>query len=88
MKGLDRNSVHTEEEVLLMMCKWAEIAESCNTYSTLGMATTDCQLTAAFKYYRKVMNIDTLYCVGCEQHRLGAIKLRCETVKCFVTEVK
>jgi hypothetical protein len=78
MKDLERNSVYMEEEVLSVMYRWTEIPESCNTYSALGMATTDCLLTAACKSYRNVMNIDMLYCVGCEQHRLGTIKLRCE----------
>jgi len=73
-----------EEEVLLMKYKWTEIPESCNMYSTMGMATTDCLLTTAYKSNRNVMNIDTLYCVGCEQHRLGTIKLRPEILKCFV----
>ena len=42
MKGLERNSVYMEEDVLLMAYKWTESAESCNMYSTVGMATTDC----------------------------------------------
>jgi len=84
MKGLERNSVYMEEDVLSMAYKWTEIAESCNMYSTVGMATADCLLTAACESYRNVMNIDTPYCVGCEQHTLGTIKLRCEILKCFV----
>ena len=84
MKGLGRNSVYMEEEVLSMTYKWAEIPESCNTYSTLGMANTECLPITACKSYRNVMNINKLCCVGCEQHRLGTIKLRCEILKCFV----
>lgn len=88
MKGLERNSGYMEEEVLLMTYKWTEIAESCNTFNTLGMATTDCLLTTACKSYRNVMNIDTLYFVGCEQHRLGTIKLKHDILKCFSCEEK
>ena len=83
MKSLERNSVYMEEEVLSMTYKWAEIAESC-ICAVLGMATTDCLLIAAGESYRNVMNIDMLYCVGCEQHRLGTIELKCEVLKCFV----
>jgi len=78
MEGLEINGVYMEEEVLSMAYKWTEIPGTFNTYSSLGMATTDCLLTTACKSYRNVMNIDALYCVGCEQHRLGTIKLRCE----------
>jgi hypothetical protein len=62
MEGLERNSLYMEEKVLSMTCKWTEVPGSCNTYSTLGMATTDCQLTAACEFYRNVMNIDIVLC--------------------------